>query len=70
MASINVRFDEPCNLLLLYGKHSFWRTVQSDWSIWGPDFAVMPSAAVAGHYEIFNAPQNKTKQNRTKQWKH
>ncbi len=44
--------------LLLYGKHSFWRIVQSDWSIWGPDFAVMTSAAVAGHYEIFNALQN------------
>ncbi len=25
----------------------------------------MPSAAVAGHYEIFNALQNKTKQNKT-----
>ena len=39
--------------------------MQSDWSIWGlgPDFAVMPSAAVAGHYEIFNALQNKTEQN-------
>ncbi len=24
----------------------------------------MPSAAVAGHYEIFNALQNKTEQNR------
>ena len=47
MASI--RFDESCNLI--------------DWSIRGPDFAVMPSAAVAGHYEIFNALQNKTEQN-------
>ena len=26
----------------------------------------MPSAAVAGHYEIFNALQNKTEQNRVK----
>ena len=25
----------------------------------------MPSAAVAGHYEIFNALQNKTEQNKT-----
>ena len=49
--------------ILLYGKHLFWRIVQSNWSIWGPDFAVMPSAAVAGHYEIFNALQNKTEQN-------
>ncbi len=39
------------------------RILQSDWSIWGPDFAVMPSAAVAGHYKIFNALQNKTEQN-------
>ena len=39
------------------------RILQSDWSIRGPDFAVMPSAAVAGHYEIFNALQNKTEQN-------
>ncbi len=39
------------------------RIVQSDWSIWGPDFAVILSAAVAGHYEIFNALQNKTEQN-------
>ena len=41
------------------------RILQSDWSIWGPDFAVMPSAAIAGHYEIFNALQNKTEQNKT-----
>ncbi len=27
----------------------------------------MPSAAVAGHYEIFNALQNKTEQNKTEQ---
>ncbi len=39
------------------------RILQSDWSISGPDFAVMPSAAVAGHYDIFNALQNKTEQN-------
>ena len=44
-------------------KHSFWRIVQSDWSIWGPDFAVVLSAAVAEHYETFNALQNKTEQN-------
>ena len=37
--------------------------MQSDWAIWGPDFAVMPSAAVTRHYEIFNALQNKTEPN-------
>ena len=46
--------------------HSFRRIAQSDWSIWVPDFAVMPSAVVAGHYEIFNALQNKTEQNSEK----
>ncbi len=39
------------------------RILQFDRSIWGPDFSVMPSTAVAGHYEIFNALQNKTEQN-------
>ena len=37
--------------------------MQSDLSISGQDFAVMPPAAVAGHCEIFNALQNKTEQN-------
>ena len=44
MASI--RFDESCNLI---GQFEVYM-----------DFAVMPSAAVAGHYEVFNALQNKT----------
>ena len=45
----SIHFDESCNLIGQFG---------------GPDFA---SAAVAGpgHYEIFNALQNKTKQNKT-----
>ena len=45
------------------------RIVQSDWSISGLDFAVMPSAAVAGHYESVNALQNKAKQSKTKESK-
>ncbi len=49
MASI--RFDELCNLI---GRFKV-----------GPDFAVIPSAAVVEHYEIFNALQNKTEQVKT-----
>ena len=42
---------------------AFVLTNRSDWSLLGLDFAVMPSAAVAGHYKIFNGLQNKTEQN-------
>ncbi len=44
----SIRFDESRNLI---GQFK------------GPHFAVMPSTAVTGHYEIFNALQNKTQQN-------
>ena len=47
----SIRLDESCNLIVQFE---------------GPNFAVMPSAAVPGHYEIFNALQNKTERNRVK----
>ena len=44
----SIRFDESCNLIGQFEVRIF---------------AVMPSIAVAGHYEIFNALQNKTGEN-------
>ena len=43
----SIRFDESCNLIGQFEVR----------------ILVMPSAVVAGHYEIFNALQNKTEQN-------
>ncbi len=44
---VGIHFDESCNRLVNFRS----------------GLCRMPSAAVAGHYEIFNALQNKTEQN-------